>query len=174
MARTKKKLRTRTVAILAGIAVVVAGGGIAFAYFTNVGSGSGSAGTGSNNPVVVKQTSTVTAMGPGVAPQALSGNFDNTNSGPVYIAYVKAVVSSVTPSTANANVTPACATTDFTIAGGNGTTAQGGTSATLVGAQVPAGTAQGAWSGLTLAFNNTTANQDACKNSTVTLTYTAG
>ena len=32
---------------------------------------------------------------------------------------------------------------------------------------------KGYWAGLTLQFNNKTTNQDACKNSTVTITYTA-
>ena len=90
MARTKTKMRTRTVAILAGIGVAVVGGGIAFAYFTNVGAGSGTAGTGSNNPVVVKQTSSRDGMAPGVAAQQLVGNFDNPNPGGVFIKSVKA------------------------------------------------------------------------------------
>jgi len=172
MARTKTKMRTRTVAILVGIGVAVAGGGLSFAYFTNVGSGSGSAGTGSNNPVVVKQTSPVTAMAPGIAAQQLSGNFDNPNPGPVFIKDVTAVVSSVamvgTPST------PACTATDFVIGvGAAAGTGQTGTSTTGLGVEIPAGNNVGAWSGLTLQFKNKSTNQDACKGSTVTLTYTA-
>jgi len=43
-----------------------------------------------------------------------------------------------------------------------------------VGAQVPAGSAQGAWTGATIAFNNkTSVNQDACKNATVNFSYTS-
>jgi hypothetical protein len=180
-------MRTRTVGIIVGIGVAVAGGGLAFAYFTNIGSGSGNAGTGSNNPVVVKQTSTVAAMAPGVAPQLLFGNFDNeANPGPVYIASVTAVVTLVTPvvpSPAPSPAPPACVLSDFVIGTGTtaGTTQTGITTdvratsggAVTNGAEIPAGAAQGAWSGLNLQFNNKTTNQDACKNSTVTITYTA-
>ena len=45
---------------------------------------------------------------------------------------------------------------------------------TGAGLEIPAGNAKGYWAGLTLQFNNkATVNQDACKNSTVTITYTA-
>jgi hypothetical protein len=177
MARTKTKMKTRTLGILIGIGVVVVGGGIAFAYFTNVGAGTGAAGTGSNNPVVVKQTSAVTAMAPGIAAQPLSGNFDNPNPGPVFIAGVTATVSSVTvvvPNPAPSVAPPACTVTDFIIGGGTqGANAQTATTTTGLGVEVPAGNAQGAWSGLTLQFNNKATNQDACKGSTVNITYTA-
>ena len=183
MARTKTKMRTRTVAILAGIGVAVVGGGIAFAYFTNVGAGSGTAGTGSNNPVVVIQTSTVSAMAPGIAPQALTGNFNNPNPGPVFIKNVKAEVTGVT--VVGTPPAPACTVTDFVIAGGTqGATTQIGTTVdvrtsstgpagTGVGVEIPNGTAQGYWTGLTLQLLNKPTNQDACKGSTVAITYTA-
>ena len=42
-----------------------------------------------------------------------------------------------------------------------------------VGAQVPVGTGVGSFTGATIKFNNKTAtNQDACKDATVTLSYT--
>jgi hypothetical protein len=177
--KTKKKMRTRTVAILAGIGVAVAGGGLAFAYFTNVGAGTGTAGTGSNNPVVVKQTSPLTAMAPGVAAQQLSGNFDNNdNPGPVFIKSVTATVSSVAvvaPSPAPSPALPPCTVSDFVIGVGAapGTTQTGTTNPPSPNAEIPKGSAQGAWSGLTLQFNDKATNQDACKNSTVTITYVA-
>ena len=182
MARTKTKMRTRTVAILVGIGVAVAGGGIAFAYFTNVGAGSGSAGTGSNNPVVVKQTSTVSAMAPGVAAQQLIGNFDNPNPGPVFIKDVTAVVS-VRRAGRHPAGSPPARVTDFVIGVGprghasrhhvGRAATSDGPAGTGAGVEVPAGTAQGYWAGLTLQFNNKATNQDACKGSTVTITYTA-
>jgi hypothetical protein len=156
MARTKGKMKTRTIAVLIGIGVAVIGGGVAFAYFTGVGGGSGTATTGSNNPVVVKQTSTLTAVAPGVAPQALSGVFDNPNPGPVYVTAVSAAVT--------LTATPAgCSASDYTIAGTG-----------AVGREIPAGLNQGTWNGLTIAFNNKAGtNQDGCKNAAVTITYTA-
>lgn len=177
MARVKRKLKTRTLGVLIGIGIVVVGGGIAFAYFSNVGAGTGAAGTGSNNPVVVKQTSTVAAMAPGVAPQALSGNFDNTNNpGPVFIKAVTATVASITPATSPAPSPglPACTVSDFGIGVGSAAPAsQTGTTTAGLSVEVPAGTAQGAWSGLTLQFLDKSTNQDACKGSTVNITYTA-
>ena len=182
-AKTKTKMRTRSVAILAGIGVAVVGGGIAFAYFTNVGAGSGAAGTGSNTPVVVQQTSTVAAMAPGIAAQQLVGNFDNPNSGPVFIKNVKAEVTAV--GVVGTPAPPACTVADFVVGvgaaagtGQSGTTldvraTSGGTAGTGAGVEIPAGTAKGYWAGLTLQFKNTATNQDACKGSTVTITYTA-
>ena len=51
---------------------------------------------------------------------------------------------------------------DFTLA----------SAAMTVNADVAAGTAVGAWTGATIKFNNTGANQDACKLATVALSYT--
>jgi hypothetical protein len=149
------KFRTKTVALAAGVTIAFAGGGIAFAYWTNSGAGTGTATTGTNVAIVVNQTSAVTAMGPGVAAQTLAGNFDNANTGPVFVTAVTATVTGTDKS--------GCGPTDYTIAG-----------SAPVAAQVPAGTGVGAWTGLTIAFNNKTAvNQDACKNAVVTIAYTS-
>jgi len=147
----KKKSVATAVVVVALLGV--AGG--AFAYWTNTGSGTGSASTGTTSSVTVNQTSTVTALAPGLSAQALSGNFDNPNSGPVYVTAVTAVVSGTDK--------VGCGATDYTIAG-----------TASVAAQVASGTAVGSWSGLTIQFNNKAGtNQDACKNAAVTITYTA-
>ena len=147
------KLRRKTVVLLSGVALVLAGGGVAFAYWTNSGSGSGTAGTGTNSPITVNQTSTVAGMGPGEAPQPLAGNFDNANDGPVFVAAVTATVTGTDQS--------GCGPTDYTIAG-----------TAPVAAQVPVGTGVGAWSGLTIGFNNKAGvNQDACKGAVVAIAY---
>jgi hypothetical protein len=138
--------------------LVLVGGGVAFAYWTAGGSGTGSATTGTVTALTAVQTSTVAGMAPGDTAQTLSGNFTNTNSGPVYVASVTASISSVTISGAPA---VGCDATDYTLA--NPTMS--------VGAQVPAGTAQGAWTGATIQFNNKATNQDACKGATVNLAY---
>jgi len=133
--------------------VLLVGAGAAFAYWTNAGSGAGNAETGTNVAIVVNQTSTVAGMAPGVAAQPLSGNFDNANSGPVYVAAVTATVTGTDKT--------GCGATDYTI---------GGTA--TVATQVPAGTGVGSWSGLTIQFNNKTGvNQDACKNAIVSIAY---
>ncbi len=145
----------RTVVIVSAIVVALAGAGIAFAYWTNAGSGTGTAATGTNVAIVINQTSTVTAMAPGVAAQALSGTFTNPNASPVYVTAVTAVVTGTDKT--------GCGATDYTIAG-----------TAPVAAQVPAGTGVGSWSGLTIQFNNKAAvNQDACKGAVVTIAYTS-
>ncbi len=152
---TKKRIGIAT-----GALVLVAGSGVAYAYWTNSGTGSGSATTGTNAALTVNQTSTVTAMAPGVAAQPLSGNFDNPNSGPVFIKTVAATVTSTG--------VVGCTAADYTITG----TSIIGSAAPGAGDSVPAGTSVGSWSGLSIAFNNTASNQDACKGAVITIGYT--
>lgn len=159
---TKARRKKRRVAVAILSVVMLAGGGAAFAYWTAAGSGTGTGTTGSNAAVTVVQTSTVTNLRPGGAAQTLSGNFTNPNDSPTYVTSVTASISSV----AKATGAPAgtCDATDYTLAGATMT----------VNAQVPAGTAQGAWTGATIAFNNKAAViQDACKGATVTFSYTS-
>jgi hypothetical protein len=147
----KEFSKKRWVAIsTAGLLVI---GGAAFAYWTNFGSGTGTADTGTNQSVVVNQTSTVAGLAPGLAAQSLSGNFDNPNSGPVYVAAVTAVVTGTDKA--------GCTASDYTISG-----------TATVNAEVPAGSGVGSWSGLTIQFNNKATNQDACKGAAVSVTYT--
>ncbi|MEO7752950.1 MAG: hypothetical protein ABIS35_06000 [Terracoccus sp.] len=151
----KRPVSRRTTLTLSTAAVLVVGGGAAFAYWTTTGAGTGTADTGTTVAVVVHQTSTVTGLAPGVAPQSLSGNFDNPNAGPVYVAGVTATVTGTDKD--------GCTAGDYTIAG-----------TSTVAAQVPAGNGVGAWSGLTIAFNNkASVNQDACKTAVVSLAYTS-
>lgn len=148
-----KRNGKRTTTIIIGVVVFLLGVGVAFAYWTNSGTGTGDADTGTNVAIVVNQTSTVTGMAPGVAAQALSGNFDNDNAGPVYVAGVTASVSSTDKT--------GCTAADYTIAG-----------TATVATQVAAGDGVGSWSGLTIQFNNKPGvNQDACKNAVVTIAY---
>jgi hypothetical protein len=145
---------TRTTAFVAvGAAVAVASVGAAYAYWTTSGSGTGTAATGTSSAITVKQTGTVAGLAPGSGSHALAGNFDNSNSGMVFVHSVTAAVAG----TSN----PGCTAADFTIV-------QPG----LVDANVSAGTAQGSWSGGSIAFNDDPArNQDACKSVTVFLSY---
>jgi hypothetical protein len=101
-------------------------------------------------------------MAPGDSAQTLSGNFNNTNNGPVYVSTVTASIASVT----KAGGAPAgtCDATDYTLAN----------PVMTVNAEVPAGTGQGAWTGATIKFNNKVTNQDACKGATVNLSYAIG
>jgi hypothetical protein len=158
MATLRKGSKRRVVATTG---VLVLGAGVAFAYWTAGGAGTGTAATGTQASLVVKQTSTVSAMGPGIAPQSLSGNFDNPNSGPTHVGSVTVSIASVTKAVG----APAgdCDATDYTLANATMT----------VGTEVPAGLGKGAWGGATIAFHNKPAvNQDGCKGATVNLSYT--
>ena len=142
-------------------ALVLLGGVAAFAYWTAGGSGTGSASTGTTDAITVNQTSVVTAMGPGVAAQSLSGNFDNDNDGPVFVATVTASIGAITGGG------PTCEATDYTLSN----------PVSDVNAEVPVGTGVGSWGTTdtpTIAFNNKAGeNQNDCKNATVEILYTA-
>jgi hypothetical protein len=141
--------------------VLLAIGGGAYAYWTVSGSGTGSASTGTvAGSITVHQTSTVTNLRPGGTAQALSGNFDNSDASPVYVTSVTVSIASVTTVPTGG----ACSASDYTLTG-----------ATMaVGAEIPAGSAQGHWTGATIAFNDKpAANQDTCKGATVNLAYAA-
>ena len=156
-----RKPTKKSIAIMVAAVTVVAAGGAAFAYWTAGGSGTGSATTSaSTSALTVVQTSTVSAMEPGDAAQTLTGKFNNTNSGPVYVGTVTASIASVTKAGVPATT---CSASDYTLAG----------AAMTVNAEIPAGSAQGNWTGATIKFNNKPAvNQDDCKGATVNLAYT--
>ena len=157
-----RKLSKNMTATLVAGAVVVAGGGIAYAYWTTTGSGTG---TVTAAPVVanvvVKQTSVITNLGPGIAAQTLTGNFDNGGTGPAYIGTVTASIGTVTKDAGAATGT--CDASDFVLAN----------PIAYVNAEIPVGTGKGAWSGPTIAFNNTSSNQSQCKLATVVINYVA-
>ncbi len=157
---TRPRRRRKKVAALAAVGVLVAAGG-AFAYWTAGGSGSGTVTTDTTTPVTVNQTTAIANLAPGVAAQTLSGTFDNPNSGPVHIGSV--TITGLTVTKAGGAVAGTCDASDYTL---------GGTA--VVNAQVAAGTSQGSWTGLTIAFNNKAgANQDQCKGASVEIAYAA-
>lgn len=144
---------TRKIAIVLGTVLLVSVGGAAYAYWITTGAGTGTAQSGTTVAVVVNQTTTVTGLAPGLLAQSLAGNFDNPNAGPVYVAAVTATVTGTDKA--------GCDPTDYTIAG-----------TAPVGVQVAAGNGVGAWTGLTIQFNDKgTTNQDVCKNALVTIAY---
>jgi hypothetical protein len=143
-----------------GLILTLALAGVAYAYWTAGGSGTGSASAGDTVDVTANQTTVLTPMYPGDSPQTISGDFDNPNSGPVYITDVTVSIASVTKAVGAPAGT--CDASDFTLTGAS----------MAVGAEVPAGNGQGAFTGATIQFNNKAAtNQDACKNATVSLAY---
>jgi hypothetical protein len=152
---------TKKPAIILGLVATLAIATGAYAYFTAGGSGTGTASAqNAQTPLVVKQTSSPTAMFPGDSAQTLSGNFNNPNSGPIYVGTVTAAIASV--KTAGGDPVVGCDASDFTLTN----------AAMTVNAEVAAGTANGAWTGAKIQFNNKNSNQDACKGVTVNLAYT--
>jgi hypothetical protein len=147
---------SKKIAIAIGAATVVFASGAAYTFWTAGGTGTGTGTVGTNSPITVNQTSVITGLAPGVAAQVLSGNFTNTNAGPVHVA-------TVTVTVASTSAGAGCTAADFTIVGGVMT----------VNADIPAGSATGTWTGATIVFNSTAANQDACKLATVNLAYVA-
>lgn len=145
--------------VAAATVLAVVSGGVAFAYWTNNGSGTGTAATGTDTAITVNQTSVITGLAPGLTAQTLSGNFDNPNPSPVFVAGVLATGLTVDAAHADAG----CSPDDYQL---------GGTA--TVGHQVAAGNAVDSWTGLTIQFKNDPArNQDACKGATVTIAYTS-
>jgi len=142
--------------VVAAVALLLAVAGVAYAYWSATGTGTGQASTGTTTGITVNQTSTVTGLAPGLPAQALSGNFDNPNGGPVFVTSVTATVTGTDK--------PGCNASDYTVTG----------SPAAVGTQVAAGSGVGSWSGITIAFNNKPAtNQDACKGATVSIAYSS-
>ena len=157
----KFKQKKSIAALLAILVVAIAAIG-AYAYWTTGGTGSGTADTTTAQDVVVNQTNgAITDLYPGGPSKSLSGDFDNPNDGPAYVASVTAVVSGVTTDTQGSK--PACTTADFEIDDNVSSTP----------GDIPSGNGQGAWNGLSVRMIDSTANQDNCKNQTITITYTA-
>jgi hypothetical protein len=154
-------MKPRQALVILGAGFLLSTGGVAFAFWTSGGTGSGTGGTAAGSLVVVHQTSTATGLYPGGS-VALSGNFDNSSSGPVTVTAVTAALSAF--SSQADGTKPACTQADFTITG----------TSNAPGA-VPAGTGVGSWNGLTLNMVNSVTNQDNCKNlsGAITINYTA-
>ena len=159
-----RRISRKFVVVAAVAGFVALGSGVAFAYWTVGGTGTGAGAAGTNSAITVVQTSTVSAMAPAVAAQPLSGVFNNSNSSSVHVTNVAVSVASVTTAPLpGGTVVTGCSAADYTITG----------SPMVLNVEVPTGNAQGAWSGATIAFNSTAANQDACKGVTVNLAYAA-
>ncbi|MCW2815431.1 MAG: hypothetical protein JWN84_2886 [Nocardioides sp.] len=156
-AKTTPRRRKKWVVAATAIGVVAAAAG-AYAYWTAGGTGSGSATTGTTTPVTVVQTTDLDDLAPGVLPQTLSGEFNNPNDASVYVGTV--TISSITVTKSGTAVAGDCDADDYTL---------GGTA--VVNDEIEAGDGVGAWTGLTIEFNNKVTSQDQCKGATVAIAY---
>lgn len=146
---------------------VLVGGGLAAAYWTTTGTGTGTGSVGTDAGVTVVQNSTVSGLVPGGAAQAIDFTVTNSSaSSPVTISDVTVGFGAFAAG---------CSAADFTLtqpskpSGGTPVVIAGGASTAFVSA---AGGTATHGTGATIAMNNTASNQNACKLSTVNLTYT--
>jgi hypothetical protein len=153
------KIRARFVPVIAVVALLVISA-VAYAYWTQGGSGSGTASAGTPSAIAINQTGSPSGLYPGGPTAALAGTFTNPNASAVSISSVTAAVHAFASHTVDA-AKPDCTQADFAI---------GGTSGANV---VPAGTAVGSWSGLTVRLLDNGLNQDNCKGVSITIDYTA-
>ena len=152
---------TKRRGIALGLIMTLAIAGGAFAYWTAGGSGTGGAAAAAGPSTLnANQTTVLTAMYPGDSAQTISGNFDNSNTGPIFVNSVTVGIASVTKAVGAPAGT--CDATDFSLTG----------TTMAVGAAVPVGSGVGAFTGATIQFNNKPSNQDACKGASVSLAYT--
>jgi hypothetical protein len=152
---TKKKVGLVT------LATVAISSSLAYAYWTGSGSGTGSAATADGTLALkVHQTTPIAGMGPGVPLKILGGNFDNPNSGPVYVRSLTVSIAGVTKAPDAPEGT--CDASDYTL----------DLATRTINAEIPTGVGVGTWSGPTIKFNNKNVNQDACKGAIVNLAYT--
>lgn len=159
MRKTQISKKQKATIVGGSIAALVMGG-TAFAYWTAGGEGTGSADTGTGaGHFTVTQTSTVSNMFPGDAPQTLSGTVTNDSGESAYVTRVVVSISGVSQASGAAG---SCDASDYTLA--NETMA--------VGKDVAKG-GQANFGGATIKFNNKTTNQDGCKGATVNLAYAA-
>jgi hypothetical protein len=169
--RTSFLLITGTVAAVAAVA--------GYAFFTGTGSSTTTATVGSSATWTVAGGSVVGTLYPGAsassAAQGVVTGASVTNASPSArqnLGQVVATISGVT--TASSGTGPACATTDFQFNSPGATwTGTGTQTATILpNAALPPG-ASYTIGDLNVAMVDNTANQDRCKNQTVTVTFNA-
>jgi hypothetical protein len=172
------KLRYKVAAAVASGAIVLGAGGAAFAYWTSTGSGAGSAKTGTEvSSLAFTDTTNITDMAPGIAPETISGSVQNTSATQsAFVNSVTATINTVTETPAELAAygtdgrTPGtsgqaylCSAADYTIS----------TTPMSVNKDLAPGDSAN-FTGATIGFNdNASVNQDACQGATVALTYTS-
>ncbi len=157
--RGKPRRRPAVIALISLVSVVGIGTA-AYAYWTTTGGGSGSATTGEAEELIVEQTSVIEDLYPGIAAIELTGTITNPGDSAVTVETITGAVTAVRD--ADDAIIPGCATSNYQV---NGT-------ATLSSANVPGNSSSVTWDDLELTMLNTSSNQDACKNATITITYT--
>jgi hypothetical protein len=157
--RLTKPKRKIAVATLAG--ALALGGGAAYAFWTSIGvTGTGSASTGSaGSSLLITQTAAPTDLAPGVAAGAITGTVQNTGTTRAEVGSVTVSIASVTLAVGATG--SGCTAADYVLTN----------PAMSVNAELTPNAAATPFSGATLGFNDTGADQDGCEGATVVLTY---
>jgi hypothetical protein len=156
MSRIIKSRRALVLGIVAALGIAAA----AFAYWTTSGSGTGTAGTGDAAAVNVTQVGTIAGLVPGGAAQAVDFTITNGKTTSQYVTSVSVSIGSIKK--ADNTTATGCSAADFTIV-----------QPTAINRDLAAGATTFSPSGASIAMNDATTNQDACKTVTVNLAYTA-
>jgi hypothetical protein len=156
MSRIIKSRRALVLGIVAALGIAAA----AFAYWTTSGSGTGTAGTGDAAAVNVTQVGTIAGLVPGGAAQAVDFTITNDKTTSQYVTSVSVSIDSIKK--ADNTTATGCSAADFTIV-----------QPTAINRDLAAGATTFSPSGASIAMNDATTNQDACKTVTVNLAYTA-
>jgi hypothetical protein len=152
-------LLTVAVRVRGGVGPVVVALLMLVACVLTTGVGSSPAVAQSGCPALtIVQTSSMTELAPGVVPTAITGTITNHGTADAFVAAV--TVSIVDVVTAPGAVVGRCDATDYL----------------LLDVRMPVGRTVRAgehtpFSGAAIGFNNTSVNQDACKNARVDLRY---
>jgi len=146
-------------AALAGATALIGGVG-AYAYWTSTPTtGTGSATTGSqSSSLVIAQTAAPTDLAPGTTAGAITGTIQNTGTTDAEVGSVTVSINSVTRAVGAVGV---CSASDYTLAD----------PVMAVNADLLPNAPATPFSGATLGFNDTSADQDGCQGATLTLAY---
>lgn len=144
--------------VVAGVITVATAGG-AYAYWSSLGTGTGAASTGTSSAfVVTTDAATGGPLTPGGPTQTVAFHVQNSNSG---VQRLSAVAVTVAASNGTAwTAIPGCSAADYTI----------GTPSFTAGDVASGATKDGT---VTITMNNLSSNQDACKNVSVPLYFSA-
>ncbi|WP_454698256.1 hypothetical protein [Arthrobacter humicola] len=148
--RTMTK-KTKAAAVAASVALVAVGGGAAYAYWSTTGTGSGSATTSEGTVEVVLHADFAQGLAPG-GQETITYSADNPNSSSTMVGTLATTVTTSVPGCLPEWFTATAPLTNTSVAA-NAT-----------------GTALGTG---TLSFADNAANQDPCKNATVTVSVTS-
>ena len=143
--------KTKAALAVATAGMLSVGGAAAFAYWTTTGSGSGAASASAGNGLVTLHATFNAGLTPGQS-TSVAYTADNANDS-------STVVGTLTPSVSTSDAN--CLPTWFTVTAKSASaTVPGKSSGTSVGSG-------------TLTFNDSAANQDACKSATITVNVTS-